>query len=116
MTWFPASQPVRQGDFRFRIVSAVVKQPEIRNIFSSEISLWKVPVLMIKVRIENLGKIDGGLYRIGVPRIVDNLGNHYREINLGTSSLVERSLGDRQLYAGKALEDILLFDNGPTGG
>jgi hypothetical protein len=109
----PAGQRLRRGDAQIRLISAEVARPRIRELYFSEPTQWKEAGLLLTLEISNVGTSRGFAYEPHRCRIVDNLGNTFEEMDMGTASLADRRLGDHRLDPGQSLSDLLFFEPPP---
>jgi hypothetical protein len=100
----------RQGDFLVEVVSARVGHPRVRDLYSRRVFDWKSPALIVAIEVHNLATTRVAEYRSAPCHLKDNFGNIYHEVNLGSTSLVERVAGTRPLNPGKSVSDLLVFD------
>jgi hypothetical protein len=109
----PAGQRPRRGDVQMRLISAEVARPRIRELHFSEPTQWKEAGLLLTLEISNIGTSRRFAYEPHRCRIVDNLGNTFEEMDIGTASLADRRLGDHRLDPGQTLSDLLFFKPPP---
>lgn len=118
--WASAATPVRQGDVQVQVKTARVAKVPLKDTFGDE-GQSQEPLLMIELELTNLSdtkKLDyvsWGEQRIsfGVrgTSLTDNFENRYKAINFGFGTHVVGAVGSESIYPGKAVSDILVFEN-----
>lgn len=106
----PVGRHLRRDDVQVRIIAAEVARPRVRELYFSEPAQWKKPGLLLTLEIRNVGTRRRVAYEPRRCHVVDDLGNTYQEVDMGTDSLADRSLGDRRLDPGQSLREVLFFD------
>ena len=106
----PAGGHSPPKDVRIDLVSAAIARPMVRELHFREPAQWKEPGLLLTLEIRNVGTGRRVAYEPRRCRVVDDLGNTYEEVDLGTDSLADRPLGDHRIDPGQSLREILFFD------
>ncbi len=88
-------------------------RPSIRKLYFREPVRWKDPGLLLELEIRNVGAGRIVAYEPGRCLLVDDLGDAYDEVDMGTDKLADRSLGDYRIAAGQSLRELLFFDPPP---
>jgi hypothetical protein len=124
-TWLSPDQPGQLGNVRVRLLAVIVAPVSLRDRVpfpgrENERGESKEPLLSIIVEVSNLDpnrKLDfktlaGARFSFGRDNATlrDNLGNRYRGIDFGFSSLPEFRTEDASIYPGKAIKDQLVFE------
>lgn len=97
------------GPVEFRVTSARVEKPRVKELFFHDIVELKQPALVIAMQMRNGSSRRVVIYQVCRCRLVDEAGRIYDEVEIGTAQLVGRDLGDRKITAGGTLNEVFLF-------